>query len=173
MSLTTPQAFGPQTRVSHFQSTQLTIHSAKRYRDVVSAIESRLQRFDTARATEYIVHRDRRGFENDVASTCTPFGIFWEVEQGTAMRMSGVLCDSKLYLVGNPVLARHLFSYNAGAGLGAPVRVSVSQADGLDTRIDLELPSAFFSRFPELAGSPVPAQLDNETVSFFEQIAVE
>jgi uncharacterized protein (DUF302 family) len=39
----------------------LTIHSAKRYRDVVSAIESRLQRFDTARdrravtlrATEY------------------------------------------------------------------------------------------------------------------------
>jgi hypothetical protein len=39
--------------------------------------------------------------------------------------------------------------YSAAAGLGAPVRVCVSQRDGEQTRIDLDQAAAFFSQFPE------------------------
>jgi hypothetical protein len=44
--------------------------------------------------------------------------------------------------------------------LGAPARFCASQRDGEETRIDINLPSSFFSQFPELSASPVPAQLD-------------
>jgi uncharacterized protein (DUF302 family) len=67
-------------------------------------------------------------------------------------------------LVGNAVIARGLFEYSGAAGLGAPVRVCVSQRDGEETRIDLDLPSAFFSKFPEMQPSSVPALLDAKIV---------
>ena len=66
------------------------------------------------------------------------------------MRLAGIPIESKFYLVGNAVVARDLFRYTA-AGLGAPVRVCVSQRDGEETRIDLDQVTAFFSQFPDLA----------------------
>jgi uncharacterized protein (DUF302 family) len=55
-------------------------------------------------------------------------------------------------LVGNAVVARDLFRYTAAAGLGAPVRVCVSQRHGEQTRIDLDQAAAFFS---QISGNPV------------------
>jgi hypothetical protein len=51
------------------------------------------------------------------------------------------------------------------------VRVCVSQRDGEETRIDMDLPSAFFSKFPETRPSSVPALLDAEMVKVFEDAA--
>ena len=53
-------------------------------------------------------------------------------------------------------IARGLFEYSGAAGLGAPVRICVSPRDGEETRIDMDLPSAFFSKFPEMRPSAVP-----------------
>jgi hypothetical protein len=47
----------------------------------------------------------------------------------------------------------------------------VSQRDGEETRIDMDLPSAFFSKFPETRESDVPALLDAEMVKVFEDAA--
>jgi hypothetical protein len=55
--------------------------------------------------------------------------------------------------------------------LGAPVRICVSQRDGEETRIDMDLPSAFFSKFPEMRPSPVPALLDEKLIKVFEDAA--
>ncbi len=52
------------------------------------------------------------------------------MEQGSVMRLAGIPIESKFYLVGNAVIARGLFRYTAAAGLGAPVRICVSQRDG-------------------------------------------
>jgi uncharacterized protein (DUF302 family) len=171
MSETTAAVFAEHTQVTRFETTSLTIHSKKSYSQVLEEIEAALPRLNTTRLTEYIAHQDRAGFETYVGRTSQPFSIFWELEQGTAMRLAGIPVESKFYLVGNPVIARDLFSYTPAAGLGAPVRVCVSQADGDDTRIDMELPSAFFARFPEMKDSPVPAQLDEKMVKLFQDIA--
>jgi hypothetical protein len=69
------------------------------------------------------------------------------------------------------VVARGLFKYTAAAGLGAPVRICVSQRDGEDTRIDLDQVTAFFSQFPETGPSDVPKLLDTEMVKVFEDAA--
>ena len=50
------------------------------------------------------------------------------------------------------------------AGLGAPVRVCISQNEGEDVRIDVDEPTAFFSQFPEFKDSKVPAILDKDLI---------
>ncbi len=87
------------------------------------------------------------------------------------MRLAGIPIESKFYLVGNAVIARGLFRYTAAAGLGAPVRICVSQRDGEQTRIDLDQNTAFFSQFPEVGPSEVPGLLDAEMVEIFEDAA--
>jgi uncharacterized protein (DUF302 family) len=156
-----------------FDGVLVTIRTEKSFPEVTKAIESRLQRFSTAKLMEYVTHVDREGLEAYVAEVSAPskFSIFWEFEQGSTMRLAGIPVESKFYLVGNAVIARGLFRYSGAAGLGAPVRVCVSQRDGEETRIDMDLPSAFFGKFPEMRESDVPELLDAEMVKVFEDAA--
>jgi hypothetical protein len=144
-----------QTTLTPFDGLLVTIHSEKSFFEVTKAIESRLQRFSIAKLMEYVTHGDREGLEAyvDEVSAPTKFSIFWSFEQGSTMRLAGIPIESKFYLVGNAVIVRGLFRYSGAAGLGAPVRVCVSQRDGGQTRIDMDLPSAFFKKFPEMRAS--------------------
>src|SRR5258707_15509364 len=162
-----------QKTLTQFDGVLITIRSEKSYSEVTRAIESRLQRFSVPKLMEYVTHADREGLEAYVDEVSAPgkFSIFWEMEQGSVMRLAGIPIESKFYLVGNAVIARGLFRYTAAAGLGAPVRICVSQRDGEQTRIDLDQPSAFFSQFPETGPSEVPGLLDAEMVEVFEDAA--
>jgi uncharacterized protein (DUF302 family) len=130
-----------------FDGALVTIRSKKSYADVTAAA--------------YVAK----------VSTPSKFSIFWEFEQGSSFRLAGIPIESKFYLVGSAVIARGLFRYTGAAGLGAPVRICVSQRDGEETRIDMDLPSAFFSKFPETRESEVPALLDAEMVKVFDDAA--
>jgi uncharacterized protein (DUF302 family) len=162
-----------QTALTKFDGVLVTIRSQKSFFEVTKAIESTLQRFSVPRMTEYVGHADRDGLEAYVDAVSAPsgFSIFWEIEQGPTMRLAGIPIESKFYLVGNAVIARGLFRYTTAAGLGAPVRVCVSQRDGEETRIDLDQVTAFFSEFPETAQSDVPQLLDDKMVRVFQDAA--
>lgn len=165
-------AKGAQTTRTKYDGVLLTIRSRKSFFEVTQAIESSVQRFHIPKLMEYVTHGDRAGVEAYVDSTSTPMSIFWDFEQGSTMRLAGIPIESKLYLVGNAVIARGLFEYSGAAGLGAPVRVCVSQRDGEETRIDMDLPSAFFSKFLETQSSSVPALLDAKMIKILEDAAV-
>ena len=167
--MTTPDT--AQTTRTSFDGVLLTIRSRKSFFEVTQAIESNLQRFHTPKLMEYVTHGDRAGVEAYVDSTSRPMAIFWDFEQGSTMRLAGIPIESKFYLVGNAVIARGLFEYTGAAGLGAPVRVCVSQRDGEQTRIDMDHQLSFFSKFPEMKPSSVPALLDEKLTKFFEEIA--
>src|ERR1700737_2390477 len=160
-----------QTTRTKYDGVLTTIRSRKSFFEVTQAIERALPRFHTPKLMEYVTHGDRSGVEAYVDSTSQPLSIFWDFEQGSTMRLAGIPIESKFYLVGNAVIARGLFEYSGAAGLGAPVRVCVSQRDGEDTRIDMDLPSAFFSKFPEMRPSSVPALLDEKLIKVFEDAA--
>ena len=162
-----------QTAFTKFDGVLVTIRSEKSFFEVTKAIEASLQRFSVPRLMEYVGHGDREGLEAYVDEVSAPskFSIFWEMEQGPTMRLAGIPIESKFYLVGNAVIARGLFRYTAAAGLGAPVRVCVSQRDGEETRVDLDQATAFFSQFPETRPSNVPTLLDTEMVKVFEDAA--
>jgi uncharacterized protein (DUF302 family) len=159
--------------LTRFNGLLVTIRSEKSFFEVTKAIESRLQRLSSSKIKEYLTHGDREGLEAYVDEVSAPskFSIFSELEQGPTMRLAGIPIESKFYLVGNPVIARGLFRYSGAAGLGAPVRICVSQRDDEQTRIDMDLPSAFFGKFPEMRESDVPKLLDAELVKVFEDAA--
>src|SRR6266478_8264992 len=159
-----------QTTRTKFDGVLLTIRSSKSFFEVTQAIERNLQRFHTPKLMEYVTHGDRAGVEAYVNSTSTPFSIFWDFEQGSTMRLAGIPIESKFYLVGNALIARGLFEYSGAAGLGAPVRICVSQRDGEQTRIDMDLPSAFFAKFSEMRDSDAPGFADG-IVTVFEDAA--
>lgn len=156
-----------------YNGVLVTIRSDKSYSEVTTAIEALLPRVSIEKLREFVDDGDRAGFDAyvDQASAPAGFSIFWEFEQGSAMRLAGIPAESKFYLVGNAVVARDLFRYSAASGLGAPVRVCVSQHDGGQTRIDLDLPTAFFSKFPETEPSTVPRQLDERMIRILEDAA--
>src|SRR6202023_1691559 len=158
-----------QTTRTKFDGILLTIRSRKSFFDITQAIEKALPRFHIPKLMEYVTHGDRAGADAYVDSTSKPFSIFWDFEQGSTMRLAGIPIESKFYLIGNAVIARGLFEYSGAAGLGAPVRICVSQRDGEQTRIDMDLPSAFFSKFPEMQPSSVPALLDERLTKVFEE----
>jgi hypothetical protein len=162
----------PRKTLTPFDGVLVTIRSDKSYFEVTKAIESRLQRFSIPKLMEYVTHADREGLEAyvDEVSTPTPFSIFWEYEQGSTFRLAGIPVESKFYLVGNAVVARGFFRCTGAAGLGAPFRICVSQRDGEQTRIDMDLPSAFFARFPEMRDSDAPGFADG-MVKIFEEAA--
>jgi uncharacterized protein (DUF302 family) len=161
-----------QTTMTKYDAVLFTVRSRKSFFEVTKAIEKSMPRFHTPKLMEYVSHRDLTGVEAYVDSTSQPFSIFWDFEQGSTMRLAGIPVESKFYLVGNAVIARGLFEYTGAAGLGAPVRVCVSQRDGEETRIDMDLPSAFFSKFPETKPSSVPALLDEKLIKILEGAAV-
>jgi len=162
-----------QTALTEFDAVLVTIRSGRSFFEVTKAVEASLQRLSVSRLMEHVARGDRKGLEAYVDQVSAPskFSIFWEMDQGPAMRLAGIPIESKFYLVGNAVVARDLFRYTAAAGLGAPVRVCVSQRDGEETRIDLDQVTAFFSQFPETGPSEVPKLLDTEMVKVFQDAA--
>jgi uncharacterized protein (DUF302 family) len=162
-----------QTALTEFDAVLVTIRSERSFFEVTKAVEASLQRLSVPRLMEHVARGDREGLEAYVDQVSAPskFSIFWEMDQGPAMRLAGIPIESKFYLVGNAVVARDLFRYTAAAGLGAPVRVCVSQRDGEETRIDLDQVTAFFSQFPETGPSQVPRLLDTEMVKVFQDAA--
>ena len=162
----------PQTTTTKFDGVLVTIRSRKSFFEVTRAIEKALPRFHIPKLMEYVTHGDRAGVEAYVASTSDPFSIFFDFEQGSTMRLAGIPIESKFYLVGNALIARGLFEYSGAAGLGAPVRICVSQRDGEQTRIDMDHQMSFFSKFPEMKPSSVPALLDEKLTKFLEEVAV-
>jgi len=160
-----------QTTRTKFDGVLLTIHSRKSFFEVTQAIETALPRFHIPKLMEYVTHGNRAGVEAYVDFTSKPFSIFWDFEQGSTMRLAGIPIESKFYLIGNAVIARGLFEYSGASGLGAPVRICVSQRDGEQTRIDMDDQLSFFSKFPEMKPSSVPALLNEKLTKFFQEIA--
>ena len=160
-----------QTTRTRFDGVLTTIRSRKSFFEVTQAIERALPRFHIPKLMEYVTHGDRAGVEAYVDATSQPFSIFWDFEQGSTMRLAGIPIESKFYLVGNAVIARGLFQYSGASGLGAPVRICVSQRDGEQTRIDMDDQLSFFSKFVEMKPSSVPALLNEKLTKFFEEVA--
>ena len=79
--------------------------------------------------------------------TLTPFdGALVTIRSKKSCADVTAAIEAKFHL-GNAVIARGLFGYTGGSGLGAPVQICMSQRD--KTRIDMDLPSALFPTAPQ------------------------
>jgi hypothetical protein len=151
----------------------VTIKSKKSFKELVDGIERTLKRYDAKTLRDLTSEGDTdklAAYVKEVGGE-TEFGIFFSLDQGSTQRLAGIPIESRFYLFGNATIAQGLFRYSACAGLGAPVRFCVSQRDGEDARIDIDLPTSFFGQFPDLDASPVPKLLDDRMIPLLVKIA--
>jgi uncharacterized protein (DUF302 family) len=162
-----------QTTKTPFTCELVTIHSKRSFADLISRIESTFQHYDAKTLRDLTAERDSEKLAAYVKKVGEPteFGIFFWLDQGSTQRLAGIPIESRFYLFGNATIAQGLFRYSERAGLGAPVRFCVSQKDGDDARIDIDLPTSFFSQFPEMKDSPVPRELDDRMIPLLQKIA--
>jgi uncharacterized protein (DUF302 family) len=161
------------TTKTPFTCELVTIRSDKSFAEVTRAVESLFQHYDLQRLASLTAKADTEKLATYVKNIGEPtgFAIFFQLDQGSTQRLAGIPIESRFYLFGNATIAQGLFRYSATAGLGAPVRFCVSQRQGEQTRIDIDLPSSFFRQFPELRDSPVPAELDSRMIPLLQKIA--
>src|SRR5277367_7080560 len=156
-----------------FSCELVTIHSKRSFADLIKRIESTFQHYDAKTLRDLTADGDSEKLAAYVKKVGEPteFAIFFWLDQGSTQRLAGIPIESRFYLFGNATIAQGLFRYSACAGLGAPVRFCVSQRDGEDARIDIDLPTSFFSQFPDLDASPVPKLLDDRMIPLLVKIA--
>jgi uncharacterized protein (DUF302 family) len=164
---------GAQITKTDFTGQLVTIRSNKSFAEVTGEIERLFQRYDLDKLRELTAVGDAEQLAAYAKRVGEPtgFGIFFQLDMGSMMRLVGIPIESRFYLFGNATTGQGLFRYSASAGLGAPTRFCVSQRDGDEARIDIDLPSSFFSQFPELSASLVPAELDARMILLLERVA--
>ena len=156
-----------------FRCELITIPSKRSFADLISRIEATFQYYDAKTLRDLTAEGDTEKLAAYVKQVGEPteFAIFFSLDQGSTQRLAGIPIESRFYLFGNATIAQGLFRYSARAGLGAPVRFCVSQKDGEDARIDIDLPTSFFSQFPEMKDSPIPQLLDDRMIPLLQRIA--
>jgi hypothetical protein len=157
----------PEVTYTEFTCKLITIRTKKSFDEVTGALEGLFQKVDLPRLAEMTAAGDQAGIQQYFVeiSGDHEFSIFFQLDQGSTQRLAGYPINCRFYLIGNAVIVNGLFEYGAMAGLGAPVRVCISQSEGEDVRIDVDEPTAFFTQFPELKDSKVPGILDKDLIN--------
>ncbi len=92
---------------------------------------------------------DEKDFERRVRAFEGPseFMRFLDIDHGAWMTRIGLRTRCKLYILGNPLIARTMLKHDLGVGLNVPVRVMVyeDQKTGR-TRLAYDLPSSLMAR---------------------------
>jgi hypothetical protein len=156
-----------------FTCELVTIRSKKSFVELTGEIERLFQRYDPDKLRDLTAAGDAAklaAYAKQIGEP-TGFGIFYQLDMGSIMRLAGIPIESSFYLFGNATTGQELFRHSGTAGLGAPTGFCVSQRDGEETRIDIDLPTSFFSQFPELSASPVPAQLGARMIPLLQSVA--
>lgn len=156
----------PQVTETEFTCKLITIRTTKSFTEVTGALESLFKPVDLQKLADMTAAGNQAGIQSyfKELSGDHEFSIFFQLDQGSTQRLAGLPVNCRFYLIGNAVIVNGLFEYGATAGLGAPVRVCISQNKREDVRIDVDEPTAFFSQFPELKDSRVPAILDRDLI---------
>src|SRR6201996_5143292 len=128
----------PHVAETEFTCKLITIRSKKSFAEVTGALESLFKMVDLQRLADMTAAGDQAGIHGyfEELSGDHEFSIFFKLDQGSTQRLAGIPIDCRFYLIGNAVIVNGLFRYGATAGLGAPVRVCVSQSEGEQVRID-------------------------------------
>jgi uncharacterized protein (DUF302 family) len=73
--------------------------------------------------------------------------VMAQVDQGKMLSMTGLSLQAKLFLIGNPVVGKTLFSQDHGVGLYVPLGIFVYSNNSGKTFISYDKPSSLLSQF--------------------------
>jgi uncharacterized protein (DUF302 family)/GNAT superfamily N-acetyltransferase len=148
-----------------FTGTHVTVPSSKPYEQVIRALESVLGEGNSRSFTEMVGATATwdefvRGTEQRVGKS--GFVIFAQIDHGAWMSRVPHDMKGKLYVIGNPLIAKQMLEHVPEVGLYVPVRIYVHEDQRGTTKIDYDEVSPIFERFGNEKVNEVARELDQK-----------
>lgn len=152
----------------NFTGTCVIVDSEKSFEQVTSAIEAmaspadnmllrQLKRLDTNKSFDQV----KSAVESMVGKS--GFTILVDFELGGLLTsQSGKRNKSKLYIIGNPLIANQMFEHNPAVGLYVPLRLFVYEDYDGKTRVTYDKPSSLLGRLQNEEILKVAQMLDQK-----------
>ena len=90
------------------------------------------------------------------------FMTFTEIDHGSLMSLAFEGVKAKLYVIGNPLIAKQMLEHNLGVGLYVPLRLFVYENQEGKTQIAYDKPSSLLGQFQNGKISAVAQMLDRK-----------
>ena len=90
-------------------------------------------------------------------------------EHGKLQNIYGKSRNAKQYVVGNPLIATTMTRHDIRAGLYAPLRLLVYEADDHSTYIEFDKPSSLFGQFDNPEVTAVARSLDEKLLNLIKK----
>lgn len=120
------------------------------FEEVVSAFEKAVGVIDGAAFQEILdASPDEKAFETRVRKFEGPSGFmrFLDIDHGAWLTRIGLTARCRLYILGNPLIARTMLKHDLGVGLNVPVRVMIyDDPKTKRPRLAYDLPSSLTTR---------------------------
>lgn len=124
--------------------------SARSFDEVVAAFNAAVGRAQGDALREAVeASRGADEFEARIRALegSSGFMVFFEADHGAWMAKLGLHARAKLYIIGNPLIARTMIEHDLGVGLNVPVRVLIYEDPRTGTcRLAYDLPSSLMGR---------------------------
>ncbi len=140
--------------------------SERTFDEVVSAFEKAVGVVD-GRAFQKIVatSTDEKDFETRVRAFegSSGFMRFLDIDHGVWMTRIGLQARCRLYILGNPLIARTMLKHDLGVGLNVPVRAMIYEDRKTGrTRLAYDLPSSLMARLGNKNVTAAAKRLDEK-----------
>jgi hypothetical protein len=146
--------------------------SARPFDEVVAAFEAAIGRMDGEIFQQAVqASTGPEDFEARMRALegSSAFMLFFAADHGAWMSRLGLKARAKLYVVGNPLIARTMIEHDPGVGLHVPVRVLIyqDQHDG-SCRLAYDLPSSLMARLRNPRVTSAAKDLDRKLAPLSE-----
>lgn len=113
-------------------------------------------------------------FERRIRAFEGPSGFmrFMQIDHGAWLARIGMTAQAKLYILGNPLIARTMLQYDLGAGLYVPVRMMIYEDPRSGgCRVAYDLPSSLMARLGNQQLFAAAARLDQKLTALAELVS--
>jgi uncharacterized protein (DUF302 family) len=145
--------------------------STRSFDDVVAAFEAEIghAKGDTLRQTTEGA-TGREDFEARIRSLegRSGFLMFFEADHGGWMAHVGLKARAKLYVIGNPLIARTMIEHDTGVGLNVPVRALIYENANGKGVVAYDLPSSLMARLKNGQVTASAKHLDEKLAALAE-----
>jgi uncharacterized protein (DUF302 family) len=159
------QAVEHQVQVTSFTTNRIIASSVRSFEQVVQKIEELTGRFDNQAFVEIVRSQQSVEQVKQAAKAMTGesgFMIFSVLEHGKLLSLGTQPQKAKLYILGNPLIAREMFQEDASMGLYVPLRLFVYESEGDQTCLAYDQPSSLLSQFENQKINAIAASLDQK-----------
>jgi uncharacterized protein (DUF302 family) len=116
---------------------------------------------------------DARDFETRVRSLEGTSGFirFLDIDHGAWLSRIGLPARCKLYILGNPLIARTMLEHDLGAGLHVPVRMMIHEDPATGkTLLSYDLPSSLMARLRNRKVAAAANRLDEKLAALAKAV---